>query len=71
MDIIQEPTITEGKAIIGLADKYDLNMGMNQKIEYSDEFRFLDDERVYITKLYANGEAVDNNSFELFRYFKS
>ncbi len=64
VDIIQEPTITEGKAIIGLADKYDLNMGMNQKIEYSDEFRFLDDERVYITKLYANGEAVDNNSFE-------
>jgi len=47
-----------------LAEKYDLNMGMNQKIEYSDEFRFLDDERVYITKLYANGEAVDNNSFE-------
>lgn len=64
VDIIQEPTVTEGKAIIGLADKYDLNMGMNQKIEYSDEFRFLDDERVYITKLYANGEAVDNNSFE-------
>ena len=39
-------------------------MGMNQKIEYSDEFRFLDDERVYLTKLYANGEAVDNNSFQ-------
>ena len=64
VDIIQEPTVAQGKAIIGLADKYDLNMGMNQKIEYSDEFRFLDDERVYLTKLYANGEAVDNNSFE-------
>ena len=64
VDIIQEPTVAQGKAIIGLADKYDLNMGMSQKIEYSDEFRFLDDERVYITKLYANGEAVDNNSFE-------
>ena len=64
VDIIQEPTVEQGKAIIGLAEKYDLNIGMNQKIEYSDEFRFLDDERVYITKLYANGEAVDNNSFE-------
>lgn len=64
VDIIQEPSVEQGKAIIGLAEKYDLNMGMNQKIEYSDEFRFLDDERVYITKLYANGEAVDNNSFE-------
>lgn len=64
VDIIQEPSVEQGKAIIGLAEKYDLNMGMNQKIEYSDEFRFLDDERVYLTKLYANGEAVDNNSFE-------
>lgn len=64
VDITQEPTVAQGKAIIGLAEKYDLNMGMNQKIEYSDEFRFLDDERVYLTKLYANGEAVDNNSFQ-------
>lgn len=64
VDIIQEPTVAQGKAIIGLAEKYDLNMGMNKKIEYSDDFRFLDDERVYLTKLYANGEAVDNNSFE-------
>lgn len=64
VDIIQEPTVAQGKAIIGLAEKYDLNMGMAQKIEYSDDFRFLEDERVYIAKLYANGEAVDNNSFE-------
>ena len=64
VDITQEPTVEQGKAILGLAEKYDLNMGMNQKIEYSDEFRFLDDERVYLTKLYANGEAVDNNSFQ-------
>ena len=38
---------------------------MNQKIEYSDEFHFLDDERVYLSKLYANGKARDNNSFLL------
>lgn len=63
VDIIQEPTVEQGKAIIGLPNKYDLNMGMNQKIEYSDDFRFLDDERVYLAKLYANGGAVDNNSF--------
>lgn len=65
VDIIQEPSIEEGQAIIGLPEKYDLNVGMNQRIEYSDEFRFLDDERVYLAKMYANGKAVDNNSFIL------
>ena len=35
------------------------------KIEYSDEFRFLDDERVYLTKLYGNGRPLDNNAFQL------
>lgn len=63
VDIIQESKVEQGKAIIGLPDKYDLNMGMNQKIEYSDSFKFLDDERTYLAKVYANGGAVDNNSF--------
>ena len=48
-----------------MPEKYDLNVGMNQKIEYDDSVRFLDDERVYLAKMYANGKAVDNNSFIL------
>ena len=35
------------------------------RIEYSDEYKFLDDERVYITKLYGNGRALDDNAFKL------
>lgn len=65
VDIIQESSVAVGEAVIGLAEKYDLSVGMNQKIEYSDEFHFLDDERVYLSKLYANGKARDNNSFLL------
>lgn len=65
VDIIQESSVNQGKAIIGLPEKYDLNVGMNQKIEYDDSVRFLDDERVYLAKMYANGKAVDNNSFIL------
>lgn len=65
VDIVQEPSIEIGEAIIGLPEKYDLNVGMNQKIEYDDSVRFLDDERVYLAKMYANGKAVDNNSFIL------
>lgn len=65
VDIIQEPSVTSGEAVIGLAEKYDLGVGMGQKIEYSDVFKFLDDERVYLSKMYANGKAIDNNSFLL------
>lgn len=65
VDIIQEPSVTVGEAVIGLASKYDLSVGMGQKIEYSDAFKFLDDERVYLSKMYANGKAIDNNSFLL------
>ena len=65
VDIIQEPSVAIGEAIIGLAEKYDLGVGMGQKIEYSDEFKFLDDERVYVSKMYANGKAIDNKSFLL------
>lgn len=35
------------------------------KIEYSDEYRFLEDERVYLIKLYAHGFALDNNAFQV------
>ncbi len=65
VDTIQEPSINMGEALIGLAEKYDLSMGMNEKIEYSDDYKFLEDERTYLAKLYANGKAVDNNSFFL------
>ncbi|MEI4896637.1 hypothetical protein Q8G71_35695, partial [Klebsiella pneumoniae] len=35
----------------------------NGRIEYSDDYHFLEDERVYLIKLYANGFPVDNNAF--------
>lgn len=65
---IQSCGVEEGKAIIGIAEKYFMGIGAGTnggKIEYSDEFKFLDDERTYITKLYGNGRALDNNAFLL------
>ena len=38
-------------------------MNKNGRIEYSDDYHFLEDERVYLIKLYANGFPVDNNAF--------
>jgi hypothetical protein len=65
---IQSCGVTAGTAIIGLPSKYFMGIGAGTsggKIEFSDEFRFLDDERVYLTKLYGNGRALDNNAFIL------
>lgn len=66
--VIQSPAVTSGEAIFGLANKYFMGIGAGTdggKIEYSDEFKFLDDERVYLTKMYGNGRALDDNAFIL------
>lgn len=62
-DVIQCPAVAQGKAVVGLAPKYFMGLGSTKKIEESDEYRFLEDERVYLGKLYGNGFPVDNNSF--------
>lgn len=35
------------------------------KLETSDEFAFLDDNRTYKIKLYGNGQPKDNNAFQV------
>lgn len=51
--------------MLGLGYKYFAAAGMDAggRIEYSDHYQFLEDNRVYIIKLYANGFPMDNNSF--------
>lgn len=63
--IIQSVRVPKDKAILGLGKKYFMGIGTAKsgKIEYSDQYHFLEDERVYLTKLYGHGEPVDNNAF--------
>lgn len=65
--VIQSTRLAEGEAILGLGKRYFMaaGTGKNGKIEYSDEYRFLEDERVYLTKFYGHGQPKDNNSFLL------
>lgn len=65
--VIQSTAVASGKAIIGLPDRYFMGIGTGKsgKIEYSDEYRFLEDERVYLTKLYGHGQPKDNNAFQV------
>ena len=63
--IIQSPSVTQGKAVLGMAKRYFAAVGTAKdgRIEFSDHAKFLEDKRVYLIKAYANGMPKDNNSF--------
>lgn len=61
-DVIQSSQVTEGEAILCLLSEYFMGVGNSKEgvIEYSDDFKFLEDQRTYKTKLYAYGTPIDN-----------
>lgn len=65
--IVQSVFMPEGKAVFGLGSRYFMGLGRTTpkagRLEYSDEYRFLEDQRTYRIKLYGNGRPLDNNSF--------
>lgn len=63
--VIQSTEMPAGKAIFGLANRYFMGIGTAKsgKIEYSDDYKFLEDERVYLVKLYGTGLPLDNTAF--------
>lgn len=65
MRIVQTMALDRGEALLGLAYKYfgGAGMGKEGRIEYDDSYHFLEDERMYLIKLYANGFPMDNNAF--------
>lgn len=67
MTIITSPSVTVGEAVFGLGKRYFGAAGAEKggRIEYSDHYRFLEDERVYVIKTYANGMPKDDNAFLL------
>lgn len=65
--VIQSAAVPSGQAIFGIASKYFMGVGTQSggKIEYSDEYRFLEQERTYLTYMYGYGRAMDENAFVL------
>lgn len=63
--VIQSDAVPVGFAVMGLGKKYFMGLGTGKagKLEYSDEYKFLEDQRVYRIKLYGNGRAMDENAF--------
>lgn len=64
-NVVQSPFVTAGTAKVGIAENYfaAINGGQSGIIEYSDEYQFLEDNRVYTTRVYGNARPVDNVSF--------
>jgi len=65
--LIQSVYVPANKAIIGLGRRYFFGLGTGKggKIEYSDHYKFLEDDRYYLTKLYGDGKPLDSDSFKV------
>lgn len=65
-DIAPSKYIARGKAILGMDKKYFVHVGSeeNGRIEWTDDFDFLNDNRTFKIKLYGNGIQKDNNAFQ-------
>ncbi len=65
--VVTSDLLPQGKAVVGIARNYfgAINGGTSGIIEFSDEAQFLNDVRVYTTRVYGYGRPVDNHSFEV------
>ena len=64
--VIVSDYMPAGKLVVGEAKNYFMGVGSALKIEHSDEYRFLEDQRVYIAKQYANGQPRKDEDFIVF-----
>ena len=70
-DILPYPTrviisvaVPVGDAILGMGKRYFLGVGGKRGIQFSDDYKFLEDKRYYKIVAYANGMPKDNNAFQ-------
>lgn len=70
-DILPYPTrvivsvaVPVGDAILGMGKRYFLGIGGKRGIQFSDDYKFLEDKRYYKIVAYANGRPKDNNAFQ-------
>lgn len=60
--VFQSAELTEGEAILFLPEEYFMGLGSSKEgtITYDDSVQFLEDNRVYLIKMFANGRAFDD-----------
>lgn len=65
-EIVQSAFCPKGKMIACIAKDYFMGIGFKEEIKFSDEYHFLEDERIYIQRLLGDGRPKDNKSFLVF-----
>lgn len=66
IDIVKSAYIPTGKAVLGIKKQYALAIcesPLDGNLEYSDEYKFLEEVRTFKIKLYGDGRPKDDNSF--------
>ena len=63
-EVIISNVLEDGKAVLCLLDEYFMGIGGSKDgvIEYSDDYKFIEDQRAYKIKLYGTGRCEDNTS---------
>ena len=61
-DVVRSNELDTGEAILFLPEEYFFGLGGSKDgtIEFTDEYKFLEDQRVFKIKLHGNGRAFDN-----------
>jgi len=64
MEVVISEAVPTGKAVMAMLDNYFVGVGFPKDgvIEFSDEYKFLEDQRTYKIKTYGVGRAIDENS---------
>ena len=65
-DIFQTAALDATHAVLGIPSRYFVGLGLTGKdglLTYSDEAHFVEDERLYKTKLQGNGRPMDEYAF--------
>ena len=61
--IIPSVAVAANEAILGIGKKYFLGVGGKRGIQFSDDYKFIEDQRYYKIVAYGNGRAKCNNDF--------
>lgn len=62
-EVYQCEAIPSGHAVIGITRNYFMGIAASTGVQFSDEYHFLEDERVYKIKLLGNGRAKNDTDF--------
>lgn len=66
LTIVQSPAVPLDTMISGKPKDYFVGVGAEQKLEKSDTLRMIEDQRLYLVRMLANGTPLDNDAFTVF-----